>query len=129
MASRKGVPVGPADRYAYSGLDRTIHERARLSVVTSLSTRPKGLLFSDLKQLCGLTDGNLSKHLQLLQQEEVIELIKSFDGNRPQTRCRLTRRGRERYLAYLGVLEQVIRDAAAESEKPLARTKPLRSHR
>ena len=125
----KATLPGQTDRYAYAGLDRIIHERARLSVVTSLSTRPKGLLFSDLKQLCGLTDGNLSKHLQLLHKEDVVEVIKSFDGNRPQTRCRLTRRGRERYLAYLGVLEQVIRDAAAGPDRSLARTKPLRSHR
>ena len=55
-------------RFAYDGLDRVIHERARLSILTSLLTHPKGLLFGDLKQLCGLTDGNLSRHLQVLEE-------------------------------------------------------------
>ena len=48
-------------RFAYEGLDRVIHERARLSILTSLVTNPKGLTFNDLKQLCALTDGNLSR--------------------------------------------------------------------
>lgn len=113
-----------ADRYAYAGLDRVIHERARLGVLTSLATNPKGLLFGDLKQLCGLTDGNLSRHLQVLQKEKIVEVIKSFEANRPQTLCRLTRRGRERYLGYLDVLEQVIRDAAAGRARPAARNAP-----
>ena len=55
-------------RFAYDGLDRVIHEKARLSVLTSLVTHPKGLVFGDLKEMCGLTDGNLSRHLQVLEQ-------------------------------------------------------------
>jgi hypothetical protein len=59
----------PSDgRFAYEGLDRVIHERARLSVLTSLVTNPKGLAFGDLKQLCALTDGNLSRHLRVLEK-------------------------------------------------------------
>src|SRR5215469_7557383 len=57
-------------RFAYEGLDRVIHERARLSVLTSLITHPRGVTFGDLKQLCALTDGNLSRHLRVLEQEE-----------------------------------------------------------
>jgi DNA-binding HxlR family transcriptional regulator len=101
-----------AGRFAYEGLDRVIHEKARLGVVTSLVAHPKGLLFSDLKQLCGLTDGNLSRHLQVLQDDGVVDIEKSFVRNRPQTLCRLTPKGRQRYLDYLTVLEQVVRDAA-----------------
>ena len=55
-------------RFAYLGLDRVIHERARLSVLTSLITHSKGLPFGDLKRLCALTDGNLNRHLQVLEQ-------------------------------------------------------------
>ena len=99
-------------RFAYEGLDRVIHEKARLSILTSLVTHPKGRLFGDLKQLCGLTDGNLSRHLHVLQQAGLVELAKGFEHNRPQTVCRITREGRARYLEYLGVLEQVVRDAA-----------------
>lgn len=99
-------------RFAYDGLDRVIHERARLSLLTSLVAHPKGLPFADLKQLCGLTDGNLSRHLQVLQAAKLVEISKRFEQNRPQTLCRITLHGRKRYLEYLAVLEQVISDAA-----------------
>ncbi|GEP01096.1 transcriptional regulator [Methylobacterium haplocladii] len=99
-------------RFSYEGLDRVIHEKARLSVLTSLVAHPKGLAFPDLRRLCGLTDGNLSRHLAVLQEADFVSLEKGYDHNRPQTLCRLTPRGRARFLAYLGVLEQVVRDAA-----------------
>ncbi len=100
-------------RFAYDGLDRLIHERARLSVLTSLIAYPKGLRFADLKQLCALTDGNLSRHLQVLQAAKLVEISKALERNRPQTLCRITSKGRKRYLEYLAVLEQVVIDAAA----------------
>jgi DNA-binding MarR family transcriptional regulator len=99
-------------RFAYEGLDRVIHERARLSVLTSLVTNPKGLAFNDLKQLCSLTDGNLSRHLTVLEKSAMVEIVKGHDRNRPQTICRITASGRKRYLGYLSTLEQVVRDAA-----------------
>jgi DNA-binding transcriptional ArsR family regulator len=99
-------------RFAYDGLDRIIHEKARLGVLTSLVAHPKGLVFAELKQLCGLTDGNLSRHLQVLQDAGLVEILKSFERNRPQTVCRISNEGRKRYLRYLHVLEQVVRDAA-----------------
>jgi DNA-binding transcriptional ArsR family regulator len=102
----------PSGRFAYDGLDRVIHEKARLSILTSLVAHPKGLLFGDLKSLCGLTDGNLSRHLQVLQDASLVEISKGFDRNRPQTVCRITRQGRARYVDYLAVLERVVRDAA-----------------
>ena len=110
MAKRETKSAG---RFAYDGLDRVIHEKARLSVLTSLVANPKGVVFGDLKQLCGLTDGNLSRHLQVLQEAGLVEISKGFEHNRPQTVCRITRKGRARYLEYLAVLEQVVRDAAS----------------
>ncbi len=106
-------------RFAYEGLDRVIHERARLSVLTSLITNPKGVSFNDLKQLCALTDGNLSRHLSVLEEAKMVEIIRSYDRNRPLTICRITASGRKRYLEYLETLEQVVRDAAgvARSEE------------
>ena len=98
-------------RFAYEGLDRVIHERARLSVLTSLVTNPKGLAFGDLKQLCALTDGNLNRHLRVLEKGKMIEIIKKHDRNRPLTVCRITPSGRARYVEYLSTLEQVVRDA------------------
>src|SRR5438552_10341146 len=90
--------------FSYDGLDRVIHEKARLGILTSLMAHPKGLAFGDLKQLCGLTDGNLSRHLQVLHEAELVELNKGYEGNRPLTTCRLTQAGRQRFLDYLAVL-------------------------
>jgi DNA-binding MarR family transcriptional regulator len=110
------VPSGEG-RFAYQGLDRVIHERARLSVLTSLITNPKGLTFGDLKQLCALTDGNLSRHLRVLERGKMVEIAKGHDHNRPQTICRITPSGRKRYLEYLSTLEQVVRDAVKGSKE------------
>lgn len=104
-------------RFAYEGLDRVIHERARLSVLTSLITNPRGLTFVDLKQLCSLTDGNLSRHLQVLEKAKIVEIVKGHDRNRPQTVCRITASGRKRFLGYLETLEQVVLDAAKVAGK------------
>ncbi|MDR3516759.1 MAG: transcriptional regulator [Azospirillaceae bacterium] len=114
-----------AGRFAYDGLDRVIHEKARLSVLSSLISHPKGLLFSDVKQLCGLTDGNLSRHLQVLHEARLIDILKSFEQNRPQTTCRITAQGRRQYLQYLSVLEQIVRDAATATESDPCETSPF----
>lgn len=111
--------------FAYDGLDRVIHEKARLGLLTSLAAHPKGLAFADLKQLCGLTDGNLSRHLQVLQEAGLIEITKGYESNRPHTTCRLTASGRRRFVDYLAVLERVVRDAAkAAGEKDAPPLRP-----
>ena len=99
--------------FAYQGLDRVIHERARLSVLTSLITHPGGLSLVELKQLCDLTDGNLARHLQVLEEDGMVRLTKEADAGRAQTTARITASGRKRYLEYLTILEQVVRDAAS----------------
>jgi DNA-binding MarR family transcriptional regulator len=106
--------------FSYDGLDRVIHEKARLGLMTSLMAHPKGLAFADLKQLCGLTDGNLSRHLQVLQEAGLVEVTKGYEGNRPHTSCRLTKSGRRRFLDYLAVLERLVRDAAKAAGKEAA---------
>ena len=111
-------PKSPSSegRFAYEGLDRIIHERARLSILTCLLTHTKGLAFNDLKQLCALTDGNLSRHLSVLEKSRMVEISKGHEHNRPQTICRITASGRKRYVDYLAALEQVIRDAAKDAK-------------
>ena len=116
MRSRKQARQG----FAYDALDSLIHERARLSVLTSLVTHPKGLGFADLKSMCALTDGNLSRHLQVLKAAKLIEIIKDVDHNRPHTFCRITAIGRKRYLEYLAVLEQVIRNVVVSDRTDAA---------
>jgi DNA-binding transcriptional ArsR family regulator len=111
-------PEGNDAPFAYDGLDRVIHEKARLGLMTSLMVHPKGLAFADLRQLCGLTDGNLSRHLQVLQEAGLVEVTKGYEGNRPHTSCRLTKTGRQRFLNYLAVLEGLVRDASKAVDRP-----------
>lgn len=120
----KAKVSGGGGRFAYEGLDRVIHERARLSVLTCLITNPKGLIFNDLKQLCSLTDGNLSRHLRVLETEGMVQIVKGHDRNRPQTICRITPAGRTRYLNYLSTLEQVVKDAVQGTKVESAFTLP-----
>lgn len=108
-------------RFAYDGLDRVLHERARLGIVTSLVTHPGGMVFSELKRLCALTDGNLSRHLNVLKDAGIVEIWKGFENNRPQTICRLSTEGRHRFVAYLEELEQVIRDAMPRASRRVDR--------
>ena len=104
-------------RFAYQGLDRVMHEKARLGILASLAAHSDGVLFNDLKQLCSLTDGNLSRHLQVLQEAGLVEIKKTFEKNRPLTTCRITSKGRKQFLAYLEVLEKVVRDAADAADE------------
>jgi DNA-binding MarR family transcriptional regulator len=121
MGKRAGKPRGP-HRFAYGGLDRVIHERARLGVLTSLFTHPRGLTFGDLKQLCALTDGNLSRHLQVLEEAKLLITAKGIEHNRPQTLCRITAAGRRRFIEYVAVLEQVVLDAAMAENADIGTT-------
>jgi DNA-binding MarR family transcriptional regulator len=127
MKAKESKSAAP---FAYEGLDRVIHERARLSVLTSLMTHPNGLSFVELKQLCALTDGNLARHLQVLEEDKMIQITKEEDRGRVQTAVRVTVSGRKRYLEYLTILEQVVRDAASvvhgsDEDKSLRKLSPL----
>ncbi len=110
------MPMKSDAPFSYDGLDRVIHEKARLSVMTSLISHPAGLAFNELKKLCGLTDGNLSRHVQVLAEAGLVSVHKGYEGNRPHTSCALTPAGRERFLDYLNVLEQVVRNANSAAE-------------
>jgi len=117
----KTRPDDPSGRYSYGGLERIMHERARLGILTSLASNPKGLPFNDLKELCALTDGNLSRHLQVLQEAGIVGIRKSTAKGRSHTRCRLTAPGRRKFLAYLSELEQVVKDALGDESEDGAR--------
>jgi DNA-binding MarR family transcriptional regulator len=103
-------------RHAYEGLDRAIHEKARLGIMTCLLLRPGGRTFNDIKDLCMLTDGNLSRHIKVLEEEKLVEVEKGYEGKKPKTLCRLTKDGRKRFLEYLNELEKVVKDASALKE-------------
>jgi DNA-binding transcriptional ArsR family regulator len=108
-------------RFAYDGLDRAMHEKGRLAIMTSLISNPEGLLFGDLKRLTSLTDGNLSRHLEVLREAGLLEIWKGYEKKRPQTLCRITREGRKKFEQYLQELEQVIKDAR-QQEAELAKS-------
>lgn len=116
-------PTKETGRFAYDGLARELHERARLGILTSLVANADGLLFTELKDLCSLTDGNLNRHIGVLKEAGLVEVWKGFQDNRPHTLCRITKVGRQKFLEYITELERVVQDAAG-SEK--ARTKPLK---
>lgn len=103
-------------RFSYDGLDRDLHERARLGILTSLMANADGLLFTELKELCALTDGNLNRHISVLRKSGLVETWKGFRDNRPQTLCRITKAGKQRFLDYISVLEKVVEDAATAEQ-------------
>jgi DNA-binding MarR family transcriptional regulator len=100
-----------AGRFSYEGLDRVMHEKARLGILASLAANAGGLLFNDLKKMCSLTDGNLSRHLAVLSDAGLVDIWKGTKGSRPQTMYRLTAGGRRRFAEYISVLEKVVVDA------------------
>jgi DNA-binding MarR family transcriptional regulator len=109
------APPDSPGRFNYEGLDRVLHEKARLGLLVSLSARADGLLFGELKELCALTDGNLSRHLDVLATAGLVAIHKGYEGRRPQTRITLTAKGRRRFLAYLAELERVVQDARSQA--------------
>jgi DNA-binding HxlR family transcriptional regulator len=116
MAKKRQTQSDRAGRFAYDGLDRVMHEKARLGILTSLMTHPEGLLFNDLKDFCSLTDGNLNRHLKTLQDAGMVEVRKRQMEHYPQTLCRITAQGKRRFLEYLEVLEDVVSAAARVRE-------------
>ncbi|WP_020472146.1 transcriptional regulator [Zavarzinella formosa] len=123
------MPVPDDDisgRFAYEGLDRLIHEKARLGILTSLIRESSaGLTFNELKDRCALTDGNLSRHLNLLEEGGLVRIEKGNRNNRPLTTVHLTDAGRTRFHEYLNILEAVLKDALpADSAVPSPATRP-----
>jgi DNA-binding transcriptional ArsR family regulator len=113
--------MSDAAPFSFDGLDRIFHEKARLGILTSLAGHAGGLGFGELKQLVGLTDGNLSRHIQVLEEAGLISLSKGYEGKRPHTNCRLTEEGRQRFADYLTVLENVLRNASMITSKNSSR--------
>lgn len=114
--SRDPRDEGDPGRYSYDGLDRVLHERARLGILASLAAHHEGLLFNDLKTLCALTDGNLSRHLAVLGDAGLVEIGRDVTGARPQTKYRLSASGQRRFEAYIAELEKVVMDARRDTE-------------
>ena len=94
-------------------LDRLIHERIRLGIVSALATNPS-LSFNDLKRILKTTDGNLSVHARKLEEAQYISCLKYFEGRVPRTDYRLTATGRRALAEYLDQMEEWIRRTREE---------------
>jgi DNA-binding HxlR family transcriptional regulator len=109
--SRAGTPARgrvPAHALQLPELDRLIHERIRLGIVSALATNAS-LSFNDLKRILKTTDGNLSVHARKLEEAEYISCLKYFEGRVPRTEYRLTAAGRRALAQYLDQMEEWIR--------------------
>jgi DNA-binding MarR family transcriptional regulator len=98
-------------------VDPVIHERARLGIVGALAAR-ESLRFPELRDLLGLTDGNLSVHARRLEEAGYVAVRKSFEGRVPRTDLRLTPRGRAAFRRWLAAMEAWVRAARARGGRP-----------
>ena len=94
-------------------LDRVIHEKGRLALVSMLAASPE-LSFTELRDTLAMTDGNLTTHLRTLQEAGYLFMTKSFQNNRPLTTCALTAAGKKAFTRYINLLEQIIRQNKPE---------------
>ena len=91
-------------------LDRVIHEKGRLAIMSMLAASPE-LSFTELRDALSMTDGNLTSHMRTLQENGYVAVSKSFQDNRPLTTCSLTAAGKKAFANYIDLLEQVLRQA------------------
>ena len=94
-------------------LDRVIHEKGRLAIMSMLAASPE-LSFTELREALSMTDGNLTTHIRTLQQSGYLSVTKSFQNNRPLTTCALTAGGRKAFANYINLLERIVRQARPE---------------
>ena len=112
--------------YAFPGLERIFHERGRLAVCACLVSNPDGMRFTDLQDACGLTDGNLNRHLHALAETGIVNLARVRGNGRPTTTVRISHSGRQRFLAYIDALEAVVRAVNESEPERASETSPLR---
>ena len=91
-------------------LDRVIHEKGRLAIMSMLAASPE-LSFTELRNVLSMTDGNVTTHIRALQQEGYVAVAKSYQNRRPLTTCSLTPAGRKAFAEYVNLLEQIIQES------------------
>ncbi len=97
----------------YLQLDRVIHEKGRLGIMSMLAASAE-LSFTELRDALGMTDGNLTTHIRALQQEGYVSVAKSYQNRRPLTTCSLTAAGRKAFAEYIDLLEKIVRQNKSE---------------
>ena len=103
---------------AFAELDRVFHERARLGILTALVGSIDGMNFNELKEVCGLTDGNLNRHVKVLVDAKVVKVSKTGRGQTTNSSYSLTATGRKAFEKYLGALEMIVQSAQSSSKQP-----------
>jgi DNA-binding MarR family transcriptional regulator len=91
----------------FLNLDRVIHEKGRLAIMSLLAASPE-LSFTELRDTLNMTDGNVTTHIRTLQEAGYISVAKSYQNNRPHTACTLTVAGRKAFAAYINLLEDIV---------------------
>lgn len=107
----------------HEALGKIFHEPNRLAIMSALCAAPGGLTFNDLKAACKLTDGNLSRHLAVLEEAGAVRMKKAFVGVKPRTTVFITEGGLDRFNDYLTALEEVLEQARRAQAALDARTK------
>jgi len=88
-------------------LDRVIHEKGRLAIMSMLAASPE-LSFTEMRDALNMTDGNLTTHIRTLQEAGYLSITKSFQNNRPLTTCSLTAAGKKAFTSYINLLERIV---------------------
>jgi DNA-binding MarR family transcriptional regulator len=88
-------------------IDRVIHEKGRLAIMSMLAATPE-LSFTEMRDTLGMTDGNITTHIRTLQEAGYIAVSKSYEKNRPLTTCSLTAAGKKAFASYIDLLEQIL---------------------
>ena len=97
----------------FQQLDRVIHEKGRLAIMSMLAAAPE-LSFTELRDALAMTDGNLTTHMRTLQEAGYVSIAKSYQNKRPLTTCSLTASGRKAFTGYVGLLEQIVQQNKAK---------------
>jgi DNA-binding MarR family transcriptional regulator len=97
---------------AFLQLDRIIHEKGRLAIMSMLAASPE-LSFTDLRGALNMTDGNLTTHIRTLQEAGYISVTKSFKNKRPLTTCSLTAGGKRAFASYINLLAEIVEQTKA----------------
>lgn len=97
----------------YDALEKIFHEPNRLSIMSAVCASDGGLTFGELKEICSLTDGNLNRHLKVLEEANAVKIKKEFVENKPRTTVMISKNGLARFNEYLVALNDVLRKAQA----------------
>ncbi|MBA4387265.1 MAG: transcriptional regulator [Verrucomicrobia bacterium] len=103
--------MSPKDDNLYDALEKIFHEPNRLAIMSAVCASHEGMTFNELKETCNLTDGNLNRHLKVLEEAGVVLIEKAFVDNKPRTTIGISATGLDRFTEYLSALNEVLRKA------------------